>query len=203
MNPIVKLTILLILLTAKCLGQSKDATLFFKDGDSISGYGQIKNNRIKFRLTLDQKGDYWNYEMVDKIIFGSYLDLKTYQYIQINKESKPRLLELVTDGELALYRDKKSSYTNFRNSPISPIDKLNLIEIRLAQKVTKVYNYLFKKGDDYPSCLNCGIFNRWRKRTIDFLIDCNGLVEKIDSGEYREIHLEDIVNYYNDFCTEL
>ncbi len=189
------LVVLFILLNVNCFSQSEEATIFFKDGDSIQGYGLIKKNKIKFRVSLDSKGDFWDFEMINKIDFETFFGIKTYEYIKLNGSSEPSLLELVTKGEVSLYRQTSSSWildpgfpeNNFPNN----------------RKVTKVINFLIRKNEGYPSCLNCGFINKWRKRTMDFLIDCPVLVKKIKSYELGETDLQEIVEYYNDFCTEL
>jgi hypothetical protein len=193
------LTSLFILLSAICFSQSERATLFFNDGDSIQGYGYIDNNKIKFRVSLDSKGDFWGFDMVSKIEYETLFGKKTFEYIYLNDIDDPIIMELVTKGEVSLYRQTDSSWvldSNFPNNEFSINDVPN------NRKVTKVTHFLIRQNDAYPSCLNCGLINKWKKRTKDFLIDCPGLIEKIESNEFREIHLQDIVEYYNDFCAE-
>ncbi len=182
----------ILLSSTNCFSQSEKATIFFKDGESIQGYGFVKNNKVKFRVSLDSKGDFWEHEMIDKIEFETFFGIKTFKYIKANDFNPPFLMELVTEGEVSLYRKSSSSW---QTNP-------GLNGLPSNYKVEKVTNFLIRKGDDFPSCLNCGLFNKWKKRSIDFFINCPGLIEKIKSNEYREIHLQEIVEYYNDFCTE-
>lgn len=189
------LFLLLALFCLNCFSQSENATLFFKDGDSLQGYAFINNNKIKFRVSLDSKGDFWSFEMVNKVEFETFFGIKTYEYVKINEFNDPLLLELVTKGEVSLYRETSSSWILDSNFPENNFPN--------NRKVTTATNFLIRKNDDYASCLNCGIINKWRKRTMDFLIDCPTLVEKIKSYEYGEADLQEIVEYYNDFCTEL
>lgn len=133
--------------------------------------------------------------MIHKIEFETFFGIRTYEYMQFNKFNDPVLIELITEGEVSLYRQTNFSWdlndsfleNNFQNN----------------RKVTRKTEFLIRKNEDYPSCLNCGLFNKWKKRTINFLIDCPVLVQKIKSNEFREIHLQEIVEYYNDFCTQL
>ncbi len=195
MNKLLSLFILIFTLASiNCFSQSEEATIFFKNGDSIPGYAFIKNNKIKFRVSLDSKGDFWSSLMVEKVEFDTFFGTKTYEYIKLNEFDDPVLLELVTEGEVSLYRQTSSSWILDSSFPQNNHPN--------NRKVTKATNFLIRQNNDYPSCLNCGLFNKWKKRTMDFLIDCPVLVEKIKTNEFREIHLQEIVEYYNNFCTE-
>ncbi|MCB4809626.1 hypothetical protein LG651_15325 [Tamlana sp. 62-3] len=174
--------------------QPEDATIYFKDGDSIPGYAFIKHNEINFRVSMESEDDFWDYEMVDKVEFETFFGPKIYKYIKLNEFDKPVLLELVTEGEISMYRQRSTSWILDSDFPQNNFPN--------NRQVTKVTNFLIRKNDDYPSCLNCGIINKWKKRTMDFVIDCSSLVKKIKTNELREIHLQEIVEYYNDFCTD-
>ncbi len=178
-----------------CFSQSAEATMFFKDGDSIQGYAFIKNNKIKFRVSLDSKAEFWTSLMIEKVEFDTFFGVKTYEYINLNEFGEPVLFELVTKGEVSLYRQSSSYWILDSSFPENNFPN--------NHKVTTVTNYLIRQNEDYPSCLNCGLFNKWKKRTMDFLIDCPTLVKKIKKNEFREIHLQEIVEYYNDFCTDI
>jgi len=191
----ISLIILTALLSSNCYSQSEKAILFFNDGDSIPGYAFIKNNKIKFRVSLESKADFWSFDMVKKVEFETLFRIITYEYVKLNESDDPLLIELVTKGEVSFYRQTSSSWILDSNFPGNNFPN--------NRKVTNVSNYLVRKNDDYPSCLNCGLFNKWKKRTMDFLIDCPVLVKKIKTNEFREIHLQEIVEYYNDYCTEL
>lgn len=193
------LTSLFVFFSIICFSQSEKATLFFNDGDSIQGYGYIDNNKIKFRVSLDSKGDFWSFDMVSKIEYETLFGKKTFEYIYLNDIDDPVIMELVTKGKVSLYRQTESSWILDSNFPDN---KFSINDAPNNRKVTKVTHYLIRQYEEYPSCLNCGIINKWKKRTKDFLIDCPGLIEKIESNEFREIHLQEIVEYYNDFCAE-
>lgn len=178
-----------------CFSQSQEATIYFKDGESIQGYASIKNDKIKFRVTLDSKADTWTSLMIDRVEFDTFFGPKIYKYIKLEKISSPILLELVTEGELSLYRKNDSSWTLDPNFPKNKFPS--------NFKTESTINYLIHKDDNFATCLNCGIINNWKKRTLKFLKDCPELVKKIKKNEFREIHMEEIITYYNDFCSEL
>ncbi|PHS08236.1 MAG: hypothetical protein COA88_07065 [Kordia sp.] len=60
----------------------------------------------------------------------------------------------------------------------SPNNNFLNINFPNNNKVTTVTNFIIREGEEYPSRLNCGFFNKWKKRTIDFLIDCPELIKK-------------------------
>ncbi|AWG20264.1 hypothetical protein FFWV33_01335 [Flavobacterium faecale] len=184
-----------ILLSLNCFSQTIDATIFFKDGGSIIGYGLIKDNKIKFRVSLDSKADSWDFEMVDKIEFQHFFEKQVYKYIKLNKTNDPVLMELVTEGKVSLYRLTDSSWISNYNFGYN--------QYVGNTKITKITNFVIRKNEEYPSCLNCELFNKWKKRTMDYLIDCQTLIKKIKSNELTESDLKEIVEYYNDLCTEL
>ena len=179
--------------------------MFFNDGEYFEGYGSIKNNKIKFRLSLDDEAEKWDYESISKIEFETFFEIKTYEYIRLNKESNPVLLQLISKGEVSLYREVKSQWRFGINSPNNNFLNNNFRNINFPNKnkITTVTNFMIREGEEYPSCLNCGFFNKWKKRTIDFLIDCPELIKKIKSNEFGESDLQEIINYYNDFCSDL
>ncbi|MGJ8665732.1 MAG: hypothetical protein ACSHW7_05155 [Patiriisocius sp.] len=69
--------ITILTLTIFCVGQiisqNTDAELFFNDGNSIEGYGELyKADKIKFRISRDVEPDVWTDLMVKKIIFYGF-----------------------------------------------------------------------------------------------------------------------------------
>ncbi len=189
------LTVLVTCFITHCFAQTEEAILYFNDGTSVPGYARIKNNRIKFRVSLDSKADFWGYEMIEKVEFETFFGPKIFRYIKVNDINNPILMEIVTEGHVSLYRKRKITWGH--ESLATPIGIPDHIK-----KTEKNTNFLIREGEDFPSCLNCDFLNRWKKRTIDFLSNCPGLVEKIKTGVYGEDDLKDIVEYYNDFCAD-
>ena len=186
-----KFTIFFLILFYFGFSQDQEATIFFKDGDSLQGFAMIKNEKIKFRLSLDDKPDTWDEESVSKVEFYGFNIIKTYVYMKPNKYEKMRLFELLVDGEVSLYLEGFSHFvTTSPNNPGS------------SQIVDKIYNYVKHKTDEFPTCINCYPLESWKKKTLAFFKDCPNLIKKIKNNELREIHLVDIVYFYNDYCTD-
>jgi len=194
-----KLLILFIFLSFNCFSQTQEATIFFKDGDSIEGYGMIKKNKVKFRVSLESEGDYWDFESISKIEFYGFEMYKTYEYVKLKPNTDPILLELVTSGEVSLYREEQSRWTG-SNIPEIPDEYGRKGIPGSARKIVEVKEYLKRNNDEFLTCMNCGVFNNWRKRSTEFLSDCEYLVQKIKTNEFQDI--QSIVEFYNDFCFE-
>ncbi len=88
--------------------QTQDAIIYFKDGDSIEGLASLKNNKIKFKISADDKADTWDHENVSKIKFIGFDIVQTYEYVKLNASGDPKLLELIVEGNVCLYKEEKT-----------------------------------------------------------------------------------------------
>jgi len=190
-----KLIFLFLIINLTSFSQTQEATIFFNDGESFEGYGSLRNNKIKFRLSLDDKGEYWDYETISKIEFHGFNLTETYVYLKIKENTKPILIELVTDGEVSLYK-QETTYSAGNNIQTDPVNFGKIPSgAGLAHTTSKTTSYLKRETDKLPTRLNGIIFNKWKKLTIVFLSDCPSLIDKIKTNEFREKHLKEIVEY--------
>jgi hypothetical protein len=196
-----KLLYIFFLSTISCFSQTQEATIFFNDGESIDGFGNLKRNKIKFRISLDEKADLWDYEMISKIEFHGFEISRTFKYLRVKENTNPILIELISEGEVSLYQEKLTYWSSI-NTHTSPSD-YGKTPSKIPIKTSKIKNYIMRNNDEFPTCLNCGIFSNWKKNIISYLSDCPTLIEKIKKNEFREIHLQEIIEYYNDFCTDI
>ncbi|AWG20265.1 hypothetical protein FFWV33_01340 [Flavobacterium faecale] len=95
--------------------------------------------------------------MVDKIEFQHFFEKQVYKYIKLNKTNDPVLMELVTEGEVSLYRLTDSSWISNYNFGTNMYGN-NMYGT--SRKITKITNFLIRKNEEYPSCLNCELFNK-------------------------------------------
>lgn len=204
--------VLLFFICFKSYSQDQEAIIFFKDGDSIEGFAAIKFNKIKFKISLDDKPDTWDYEHVNKIIFIGFEMRKTFEYVKLNSLDKPKLVETITKGEATLYRKLGSDYS-LTDQIINPHDELTTNDPNLnfnsssnsqfhqyqARDVPEFY-YVKKEKDKYPTCLNCGVLNAWRKNVSKFFADCNFIVKKLKGDKWVFTDIQQIVEFYNDVC---
>jgi hypothetical protein len=198
----IKYIILSFFIALSCYAQDQEAVLYFKDGDSVKGYGMLKRNKIKFKLALEDKLESWDFESVSKIRFYGFNMSRTFKYVKLNKYEDPEILEVIVEEEVALFRD---SYTEWHGSVNGNgngfgfgLSKAN----KIGHHSQVVKDYLKRTDDEYPTCVNCDAFNKWKKNTIAFFADCPTLVQKIQNNTFREKHLQEIVEYYIDYCYE-
>lgn len=116
----VNLLLFIILNNFSAFSQDQECILYFKDGTSLEGFGMLKivnildpKEKIKFRLTKKEKGDFWDFEDVSKITFIGFEMTKTFEYIKTSKYEYPKLLEILVDGEVKLYRSPESMTYRF------------------------------------------------------------------------------------------
>lgn len=215
MRQIYKITIIaLFLFSFSIYSQTQEAIIYFKDGDSIEGFAALKFNKIKFKVVPEDKADTWDAEFVKKITFIGFDMTRTFEYITISSGDKPTLVETIVKGEVTLYKKLGSDYNNLFTNPFdeqpltyyNPGSNLN----RNSQMQPQVFNmkelpelyYVKKENDKYPTCLNCGILNAWRKNTSKYFTDCDFIVKKLKGDKWLFENLKDIVEFYNDICFE-
>ncbi|MDN3674251.1 hypothetical protein QWY99_14400 [Flavobacterium branchiarum] len=91
--------IILFLISFKSYSQTQEAIIYFKNGDSIEGFAMLKFNKIKFKISPDDKADTWDYEHIKKITFLGFEIRRTFEYVTLSSIDKPKLLETITKGE--------------------------------------------------------------------------------------------------------
>lgn len=196
--------IILFFISLKTYSQTQEAILYFKEGNPIEGFASLKNNKIKFKISADDKADTWDYENVSKIKFIGFDIVQTYEYVKLSRSDDPKLLELVVEGEVNLYRmEKEQIFTDptiTKKTAVSPHGS-NAINGYAYQ--TEQYRELFyvkRKKDQYPTYINSGVFSNWKKTTTNFFADCDALVKRIKDNKLGFNQINEIVEFYNDIC---
>lgn len=195
------LLIFLLLFSTQIYAQDQECIIFFKEGDSIEGFGLIRNNKIKFKITKDSKVDSWDFENVYKVKILGIDFVQTYEYVKLNSSSNPKLVELVVDGEVNLYRMEKailiaSSSVSLNQNPTS------IPTYTRSKEETKDLYYLKRKNNQYATHINIGILSNWKKTSTSYFSDCEILVKKIKDNKFSSNQIKEIVEYYNDICYE-
>lgn len=183
-----KYVIIFLLTFSLGFTQNQEAKIFFKDGDSFEGFAMITgNDEIKFRLNLDDKPTKFNSKEIYRIEFYGFEDSVTFEYFKINNSLV--LLEIVAEGEVLLLSNTEESWI------INPIkEKMNKTKISTL--------FLKRKSSDEIFSLN-NPFLRWKKKMSEYFSDCEELVRKIRTNEFNRSDIKEIVEYYNDYCTDL
>ncbi len=189
------LSILTIFSFGQIISQNTDAVLFFNDGTSIEGYGEIyKTDKIKFRISLDEEPDIWTDLMVKKIVFYGFETSALFQYVRLKPNGSVKLLEVLVDEETKLFADV-ITYSNYSNNGL----QFNgLPTIIYNEKLTISKLYVQKAEDKFPFALT----GNFRRKSKEYFSDCEVLVKKISSGEFRKSTVNDMIYYYNDYCGE-
>jgi hypothetical protein len=191
--------LIFIFCTHFIFGQTDHAKLIFVDGTSIEGLASIKNNKILFRLSEEDTADEWDEALVSQIIFYGPETVFIYEYLQINKNTKPQLMEVIDDGEVVLYSDftrRKNGWNNLSDYFKSPKRMFSLNSLGFQEDAPDIY--IKRKYEKFPIDLN---YN-FKKHVLDYFSNCESLVEKIIKGIYRKNDIDKIVDYYNVNCAE-
>ena len=182
-----KIIIILLFVSNSIFSQTNAAKIIFNDGTELEGFASIyKLNKIKFSLTKDKQPEIWTDLMVKQIIFFGFEFSRTLEYVKLKPNKSAKLLEVITEGYVTLYADVKT--TSFYTSDFGVNPTKNEFT------TTKLF---VKKEGEFP--VKLGSFKRKIK---DYFTDCIGLHRKLDSGEIKTNNLKEIVEYYNDYCSD-
>jgi hypothetical protein len=202
MKSLIHIFIFFLLSHFFAFSQDQECILYFNDGTSIEGFGNLEVkgmldpiDKIKFRLTKEEKGDYWGFEDVSRITFIGFEFNKTFEYVKTSTLDKPKLLELLVEGEVNLYRniDYVAGQIFFQKNSTFP----TIIGDRETTK-----HYLIRETEEIATCIDCSILKSWAKNVSKYLADCDTLVRDLKNHKYSFAELEDTIIYYNDICVD-
>nr|WP_321245917.1 hypothetical protein [uncultured Psychroserpens sp.] len=188
------ITIIILTFITKSYSQTQDATIHFNDGTSVFGYGEIKDDwKIKFRTSQDIDADIWTDKMVYGITFHGFEEDVEYRYMYKKEDQRyPLLLEVLTEGEVTLYAD------TFSSKIFIPFVSGNVFSLSTIQIPTTTKLYVNRRSDFIISSLNGG----FKRKIRAYFADCPMLLEKVNNNEFGRPQIIELVNYYNDFCTD-
>lgn len=201
------LFLFLLLNNFSAFSQDQECIIYFKDGTALEGFGMLKivnildpKEKIKFRLTKEEKGDFWDFEDISKITFIGFEMTKTFEYVKTSKYEYPKLLEILVDGEVKLYRSPETMtyrlyFENYN------VNKNNFPNTN-TPKTNVQNNYLKRDNEEIATCIDCSIIKSWAKNVSNYLSDCTTLVDDLKNYKYTFSELEDAIIFYNDYCTE-
>ncbi len=188
-NIFITLFFLMIFTQNHSQSTKQKATLYFNDGRELSCYARISGDYIRYADEKfkgnEEKANPNNLKMLkiwmnDKLIT---LEYKT----EVGK-SKPKLMELVIDGKVKLYRisDVYDKKIGFHSNSDMMKRKTSSTKYFLEEKNNT--NLVFRFAKDFES-----------KAKVYFK-DCNLLVQKIGDIGFRQKDILEIVIYYNENC---
>lgn len=204
MKQLYRIIFILFFISLKIYSQTEEAIIYFKDGDSIEGFASLNFNKIKFKVAPEDKPDIWNEEFVKKITFLGFNSARSFKYVKLNSLDKPKLVEIIIKGEATLCKKFGSDFS-LLDQIYNPHDErpatYNPQTNSFSQPTESSEFYYVKKAKDkYPTCLNCGVVNSWRKNTSKVFADCDFVVKKLKSDKWIFEDIKEIVEFYNDIC---
>ncbi|WP_343708068.1 hypothetical protein [Flavobacterium sp.] len=204
MKQLYRIIFILFFISLKIYSQTEEAIIYFKDGDSIEGFASLNFNKIKFKVAPEDKPDTWNEEFVKKITFLNFNARRTFEYVKLNSLDKPKLVEIIIEGEATLYKKFGSDfslldqiYNPHEERPATYNPQTNSFS---QPTESSEFYYVKKAKDKYPTCLNCGVINAWRKNASKVFADCDFIVKKLKSDKWIFEDIKEIVEFYNDVC---
>lgn len=170
--------------------QNQDATLFLHNGDTRNGFAMINpNDEIVFKTRLEGRSVTLDFTEVKRIEFYGFEDSVIFEYFNIS--NKPTLLELLTEGGVLLLCNTHEEWVR------------NGLSFGAGVHKTTTSAFFLKRTESNEILSLNSPFFRWKKKMTEYFSDCDELVRKIRTNEFNRSDLKEIVEYYNDFCTEL
>lgn len=171
------------------LSQEREATILFHDSTKIKGFGEIKNEKIYFRVDLKTEKSEWKFDMVKGLIFSGYGFIEKYEYVKPDKYSNPIIMEVIEEGSVNLY--KKSSYDlkvgiGVYNYGIGP---------NAGYGYSGSY-YVKKSSEQNATELTFS----FKSRSLRYFSDCQMLIEKIKKKVFKVNTIPEMIYFYNDYC---
>jgi hypothetical protein len=171
----------------------REATIVFNDSTSIKGFAEIKNNEIYFKLKQEDKPDKWSYDIAKGIIFSGYGFSEKLEYLKSGKNSKPKILEVIEEGNINLYRESRMYYTSNGNTTAGKLPT----NFSTYEFTTETF-YVKKKSEEFATDISFSFKTTAKK----YFSDCEKIIEKIKNGKFTRKNIPDMVFYYNEYCDE-
>ena len=183
-------TLLFLLLATFTFSQAKKkkATLLFRDGTQLSCMARISGENIRYvendtrakEIVVDEK------ELNGIKIWMNDNLVELYFKTEEGK-TKPKLMELVNNGKMKLFR---ISNVNEKNIGFS-------YNSNYFEKSASTVYFLEKKSN---KDLVFRIAKNFDETAKDYFSDCSSLVERIGQDNFRKKDISKIVVFYNENC---
>ena len=174
--------------------QERKAKLIFTDSTEIIGYGEIRNNKILFRVNLDSTQIKWSHEdLVDGLEYYGNGFLEKFTYILPNKNAdKPILMEIIEQGNVNLYKGLRAIFPFVTG-------RTNDNGFSVPEEIAKKVVYYVKRNDEKFAT---DISFSFKSKSLRYFKDCNLVIKKIKTKEFTIDNVEDLVFFYNEYCTD-
>lgn len=189
MKKIVLVFVLFFTLLSYSQMTKQKATLYFKDGKELSCFARISGDYIRYSES-DFKSSETKVNHEELLGIGLWMeDKKIHLYYKTEKgKDKPRLMELVIDGKVKLYRvaDKYGMGMKFATNPKYIGKKTSSTAYFLETKENPDFVFRFLR--------------KFNENAKNYFSDCETLANKIGESGFRQKDIRNIVIYYNENC---
>jgi hypothetical protein len=180
--------------------QMKPATIFFDDNTSVLGLGEIKKDKIFFKVEENSEVSEWSYDMVTSLVFSGYGFSEKYEYVKIGKNSSPQLIQVADEGNITLYKQIKvtNSILDVMQSGYYLNNGQRLGGVNGLESEVKYIYYVKKKGDEFATLFHFSS----KEKMLTYFSDCPALKKKIEQKVFTKKNIEEMIEYYNNYCNE-
>ncbi len=195
----------------------KKAIIHFNDGSDIEGIGRLdaiyisQEEVIIFKIEEKDTDEKWTFKDVKGITLISEEEgVKDYIYLKVTKNSSAKIYEVITEGNVTLYKRIKVSkasgititrtYANVPKDESDQEEKITSSKVRYGvteEEETQMY-YVKRENEPFPTRIK----DNYIKTLATYMKDCEVVVEKIKNHEYNFSQLGELVDYYNANCGE-
>lgn len=184
-------------------------TIIFNDSTTVKGFGEIKRNKILFKLTKQEEFTEWSYDMVKGIVFSGYGYVEKYEYIKPDKYTEPKIMEVLETGEVSLYKRWKTVVNiNILNNNINilndfPTPIVSDDPFREYDKDLNGFNkepilYIKRQHEKNATDINFS----FKTRALRYFADCEIAIKKIKNKTFNIDNIPELISYYNNYCYE-
>ncbi|MBF4473790.1 hypothetical protein [Flavobacterium sp. HJJ] len=180
--------------------QMKPATIFFDDNTSILGLGEIKKDKIYFKVDEKDEASEWNYDMATSLVFSGYGFSEKYEYVKIGKNATPQLIQVADEGNITLYKQIKvtNSILDVMQNGYYLNNGQRMGGNNLLESEVKYIYYVKKKGDDFAMLFP----SHSKEKMLAYFSDCPALKKKIEQKVFTKKNIEEMIEYYNNYCND-
>lgn len=171
----------------------RQAKIIFNDSTSIKGFGEIKNNEIYFKVKQEDKPTKWSYDIAKGLTFYGYGFSEKYEYIKCDKHSKPKILEVIEEGNVTLYKDSRIFYTGNFTPSVGHLPT----NISSFENISETF-YVKRESEEFAT----NIFFSFKTSAKKYFSDCLKIIEQINNRKFTKENIPDMVFYYNEYCSE-
>jgi len=186
--------LIVVLFSVSSFAQLKEADLVFKDGDTVPGYARlIKNNKIEFKLSLEEEADFYDGILTNEVIFYGDEGIEVFEFVKTGLKRKHVLMKLLVFGKANLY-ESKEDYTEYL------VQEDNISSNKRNRYQDEVTRGLFLKRKKEPVGFKIG--KSFKQTAEHYFRDCKAIKDLFQSRNYLKLTKEEIVKEYNFICSD-